>query len=1206
MMHFNPRRQLSTLWVIGLLIFLAALPTGAQPAPRGGGPPQPGTKAPQGLSPAAHKALQALLTRGATIAWHERTGVPDFITADRSRLIPLTAAPHSLEKPQDTALHFFAEYAALFLMTDPTTELSVERVENDALGMHHVRLIQRVGGRPVFGGQLIVHLTPNNQVVAVNGKFAPEVKVPANPALTHAQAYDRARQNLEGSGLRKSSVAADGSVKLRDSELLVFNPALLDQGPDSNHLAYRLVIDDPAVPAIWVVFVDAETGVTLFRYNDLETAKNRSIYDVNGGTNLPGSLCYNESGPVGTPSADCVDAFNFSGDTYDYFLTNFGRDSFDNAGATMVASVRYDNWSNASWNGSQTTFGPGWAVKDVVAHEWTHGVTDYTADLIYSFQSGALNESFSDVFSVMVDNDDWLQGEDLPGGAIRSLANPAAYGDPGKLSDYLCTIGDNGGVHTNSGIPNHAAYLMAEGGTYNGFSITGIGRPATGQVYYRALAQYLTPTSNFGDAYFATLNACSDLYGAGSATCTSAQMALDAVEMNTQVPPCSPDLPVPSDDAGAILDSGLAWFGHDPNVDVLTYDVFVEADDPTPDVLVCDDLTSPVCDPGALDPYTTYFWQVVANDGTDTAGGPIWRFATTDGAAAGFPFYDGFESGMLGRGWSVLASAQGEVTVSSYAPYSGAYGVLLDDGLGDDIYSTTGLILTIDLAGQSDVNLDFWWQEFNDESHAADGVFISDDNGATWHQVLSFNSGPVLYQHQIIDLDAAAAANGLTFNDHFQIKFQFYDNYPISSDGYAIDEVRVQASGANPPYVPGSPAPADGATNVYAPSMLEWVSGDAEGDTVTYDVYLDTVNPPVTLVCSGVAAPGCAPGTLALNTTYYWQVVADDGTSVSTGPVWQFTTVEKATLPFYADFESAELGSGWWTETTNEGRVRAGAIAPYAGVYSALLDDSVEGSSFSTAALVLLVDLAGQSQVELDFWWREFGDENHAQDGVFISDDDGGTWYQVLSFNNGPSSYQNDVIDLDAAAAANGLALNDRFLVKFQFYDNYPMPSDGYAIDEVRVTNPSAPPTSTATATATTSPTSTGTPTHTPTGTATATPSSTTTATPTSTSTFTLTPTTTATPTSTSTATATASPTATHTPTSTSTTTNTPTATPTPCYDFGPPPGVGVEDVQAVAGSWPARLGEPNYVSAYDVNDDGVINIVDITLVTTAWGDTCS
>ncbi len=152
---------------------------------------------------------------------------------------------------------------------------------------------------------------------------------------------------------------------------------------------------------------------------------------------------------------------------------------------------------------------------------------------------------------------------------------------------------------------------------------------------------------------------------------------------------------------------------------------------------------------------------------------------------------------------------------------------------------------------------------------------------------------------------------------------------------------------------------------------------------------------------------------------------------------------------FYDGFESGTLGTGWTTYTTDDGRVQVSSSYPYTGTYSVLLDDSTSNSTYSGAALTLITDLSGQSQVDLNFWWREFNDENDPEDGVWISDDDGANWTHVFSFNNGPSSYRNDVIDIDAEAAANGLTLNDQFQISFFFYDNDPIPSDGYAIDEV-------------------------------------------------------------------------------------------------------------------------------------------------------------
>ncbi len=158
--------------------------------------------------------------------------------------------------------------------------------------------------------------------------------------------------------------------------------------------------------------------------------------------------------------------------------------------------------------------------------------------------------------------------------------------------------------------------------------------------------------------------------------------------------------------------------------------------------------------------------------------------------AASVPFSDTFDSGSLGTGWTTETTANGRVRVDTSYPFSGSHSVLLDADPART-YSHASIILTLNLSGHSQATLDFWWREFNDENHNDDGVFISDDLGETWHRALSFNGGPNEFTHSVIDLDVAAAENGLRFNDHFQIKFQFYDNYSTPNDGYAIDEVRV-------------------------------------------------------------------------------------------------------------------------------------------------------------------------------------------------------------------------------------------------------------------------------------------------------------------------------------------------------------------------------------------------------------------------------
>ena len=187
--------------------------------------------------------------------------------------------------------------------------------------------------------------------------------------------------------------------------------------------------------------------------------------------------------------------------------------------------------------------------------------------------------------------------------------------------------------------------------------------------------------------------------------------------------------------------------------------------------------------------------QVVTVTATNT-GGTTSRTHVITITAARFPFHDDFRSGALGEGWSVITDSQGRVRVSTdYEPPTSPsdYTVLLDDGVRDQTYSAASLMLTIDLAGHNGVVLDFWWQSFEDESHPQDGVFISADNGITWYPIRSFNNGPESFCRELAYLDAEVARYGLCFNNQFRIKLQFFDNWPIPEDGYAIADVSVRS-----------------------------------------------------------------------------------------------------------------------------------------------------------------------------------------------------------------------------------------------------------------------------------------------------------------------------------------------------------------------------------------------------------------------------
>jgi Zn-dependent metalloprotease len=272
-----------------------------------------------------------------------------------------------------------------------------------------------------------------------------------------------------------------------------------------------------------------------------EARKQRAIYDAHHNQNLPGALVRKEGDPAtGDPAAD--EAYDGLGATYDFLWEVFDRNSLDDEGLQLTATVHFGrDYSNAFWDGQRMVFGDGdgylfnrfTASLDVIAHELTHGVTEDEARLVYFFQPGALNESMSDVFGALVkqrlrkqtaQEADWLIGTELltkevEGVALRSMKDPGtAFDDPvlGKdpqpkhMSDFVRTYEDNGGVHINSGIPNHAFYLLA---THFG----GYAWEKAGRIWYETLRDNkLRPNTGFLRFARLTIQIAGRLFGVDS------------------------------------------------------------------------------------------------------------------------------------------------------------------------------------------------------------------------------------------------------------------------------------------------------------------------------------------------------------------------------------------------------------------------------------------------------------------------------------------------------------------------------------------------------------------------------------------------------------------------------------------------------------------------------------------------------------------
>ncbi len=407
--------------------------------------------------------------------------------------------------PAGAANAFVARYSTLFGVR--AADLTARAVAASSAGGTTVRFTQRHRGLPVAGAELAVQLDRGAGVVTAAGKLVPTRGLDVRARTTPARAVTAARQDAAeawGTDPARTRAGRPG--------LSVFDPAL--HGPAAASapvLAWRVPVraTGGGSPHAGVTFVDARSGRALATVEGVHTARSRMVCDNENRTGRPATCAADRAvrveGGTNPIDAQAQSAYTFLGDVYDFLATRFGRDGIDGAGRTMNAVVRYCRsstcpYANAYWDGDDTmVFGAGFVVDDVAFHEVLHGFTEHTSRLAYVGESGAINESISDVLGEYLDlltpgdgTDDsswpWLLGEDLAtGGAIRSLADPDRSRVPqpdsllsARFQRYAggtaCTIvNDYCGVHLNSGVGNKAGFLIAAGGSFAGQNVTGLG-----------------------------------------------------------------------------------------------------------------------------------------------------------------------------------------------------------------------------------------------------------------------------------------------------------------------------------------------------------------------------------------------------------------------------------------------------------------------------------------------------------------------------------------------------------------------------------------------------------------------------------------------------------------------------------------------------------------------------------------------------------
>jgi len=566
-------------------------------------------------SAVATQAINTLLATNSQIDAHvsRKTGVYHLVRA-RSGVL---AASSSLLTPEARARAFLSTNGgvlgmstserALAAAAGPTSSLQLTSVTNDSIGGTHVKFDQRYQGMRVYGAQVVVHMKSTG-ITAVSGDYVPAINVSTTPKITAARAAEVALKQQVG----------QAPYTVASSDLMIYRTGLLEGFRGQSRLAHQVEVTNGKAIRDQIV-IDAVKGNVLNRISLNPHALNRIIYTPLYGT--PFAVRnegdpYTPGNPPGTTGADPINnLYLFAGETYNLFHSSFGRDAYDGAGHTMHSVLlANNNCPNAYWNGVSTNYCADFDADDVVSHEWGHAYTEYTHGLIYSYQSGALNESYSDIFGEthdlhngvdaeggsnntqpMPNGQRWQMGEDVNGfnqpalGILRDMWDPTTFGQPDKVSspNYSCGSGDNGGVHANSGVPNHAFAMLVDGKTFNGQNVQAIGFTRALAIYYRAMTVYQGQTSDFEFHALALNASCNDLIGAPlknlstssatgapstdvitASTCQQVNKAMLAVEMSSP-PPCpitillDPDEPAACGGATDILPTET-WEGGIP------------------------------------------------------------------------------------------------------------------------------------------------------------------------------------------------------------------------------------------------------------------------------------------------------------------------------------------------------------------------------------------------------------------------------------------------------------------------------------------------------------------------------------------------------------------------------------------------------------------------------------------------------------------
>ncbi len=502
--------------------------------------------APEGVTGGVRTLASAL--SGPQVVDQDEAGVPTFLAGELGGIAEAAAGQESLSA--ELAAPALASLAPRFRL-DPSN-LRFERAYTDAQGDTHYRYQVLHNELPIYGGELRLHAR-GGKVFAANTNVRGDLQAPEKATVAPEAAMVAAQGDRE----------SPKDARIQDEPKLVYW-----RSADKLLLTYEVRLSgelEDGTPVDDSVLVNAVDGSVVMRIPHIHSALDRVLHDGGNLSSLPGPLARSEGQE---PVADDIVNSNYDhlGTTYNCYNSLFGRDSFDNAGASLISTVHHRvKYVNAFWNGTQMVYGDGDDINasnlanslDVTAHELTHAVTDSESDLIYSGESGGLNEAMSDIFGAVcewygdgkvVSEKVWLIGDSvwtpsIPGDALRYMHSPTL---DGSSLDYFPDYYSGVDVHYSSGIANAAFYLLSQGGTHpRGKTTTvvpAIGIEKAAQIFYKANADLMVPTTNFEQAKVATEQAAQQL-GYDAATVEAVSQAWKAVGVGVPIPP-PPSTPI--------------------------------------------------------------------------------------------------------------------------------------------------------------------------------------------------------------------------------------------------------------------------------------------------------------------------------------------------------------------------------------------------------------------------------------------------------------------------------------------------------------------------------------------------------------------------------------------------------------------------------------------------------------------------------------